>query len=275
MTSALLALVLTTGRPPPDMVFLPAAAVEVRCSLRGKPPAERIPPPPRRVQVDGFWMDRTEVTVAAYRRCVAARACSEPGGRAEESNYHQAGRDQHPVTVVSWDQADAYCRWAGKRLPTLAEWDRAAQGPAPTRHRYPWGSEPPDCERVARIAAADEAQPRPCIQDRQRPRTLPVCSRPRGNSAEGICDLAGNSAEWVADWYVPRDRLQPGDLTDRNPRGACAGQARCPRSDRHMARGGHPQYGDVDSLERHFCNAAWEQGPSFNGFRCAKDVRLE
>jgi formylglycine-generating enzyme required for sulfatase activity len=265
-----LALVLAAGGSAGEMVLLPAAEVKVQCSLRGKPARDRLPPPPRTVKVDGFWMDRTEVTVAAYRRCVTAGLCSEPAGPAEASNYHQAGREDHPVTVVSWEQADAYCRWAGKRLPTHAEWDRAAQGPTPTWHPYPWGPERPDCDRVARIDdSSQESQSQLCIGDRKKPRTLPVCSRPKGNSREGLCDLLGNTSEWVADWYVTRARLRPGDLSSRNPRGACAGQPTCPRSDRHMAKGGHAQYADLDSLDRHFCNAAWEAPPSFNGFRCA------
>jgi formylglycine-generating enzyme len=273
MLGWLLALVLAGGGADPEMVFLPGAEVETGCSLRGKPPRERLPPPPRTVRVDGFWMDKTEVTVAAYRRCVAAGVCRAPLDRPELSNYHQPDRPEHPVTAVSWQQADAYCRWAGKRLPTQAEWERAVQGPRRTWHRYPWGAEPPGCDRVARVPARpDEPQAHLCIGDARKPRTLPVCSRARGNSREGICDLLGNTSEWVSDWYVPRVHLLPADLTNRNPRGACAGQPTCARSPGHMAKGGYAQFSDVESLDRRFCNTAWETEPSLNGFRCARDA---
>jgi formylglycine-generating enzyme required for sulfatase activity len=141
------------------------------------------PTPPRRGRLDAFAIDRHEVTVAQYRRCVQAGACREPGG-SPACNWTRADRSRHPVNCVDWNQARAYCAWAGKRLPSEAEWEKAARG---ARARaYPWGDAPPDCARAAMSG---------CTRH-----TAPVGSRsPRGDSPYGLWDMAGNVWEWVSD----------------------------------------------------------------------------
>jgi formylglycine-generating enzyme required for sulfatase activity len=257
-----------------EMVFLPAAQVETGCRplIAGKPAWKY---PRRGVHKErsrDFFLDRTEVTVAAYRACVQAGACT-PLARAEQSNYSLAGREQHPVDGISWKQADAYCRFVGKRLPTELEWDRAAQGPSPNQDRYVWGNDPPDCEHVAGTRAEPEKVQEPnerlCVTDLERPRTLPVCSRPRGNSKEGICDLVGNVAEWVSDWFESAFRPPP-------PPPACAKQTEesdaCPTARRHIIKGGTGGYPWVELRQRRTC-----QGPAIPpltdvGVRCARDA---
>ena len=138
--------------------------------------------PENEVALDGFWIDRTEVTNAMYRLCMDAGVCTTP----EHDKYfpYEEFRD-YPVVYVSWDQANSYCEWAGRRLPTEAEWEKAARG---TDGRiYPWGNETPSSNRLNFA--------------RQFGDIMPVGSFPEGVSPYGALDMAGNAWEWVADWY--------------------------------------------------------------------------
>jgi len=144
--------------------------------------------------VTGFWLDRTEVTNAEYRRCVDAGACTPPS-RVE--TYDDPNRSSHPVIWVTWFQARDYAEWAGKRLPTEVEWERAAR--AGVESRYPWGDR---WDPVMGNAMGTE--------DRDYWATeAPVGSFPA--NAWGIHDLIGNVAEYVQDVYhvsyngAPRD----------------------------------------------------------------------
>jgi formylglycine-generating enzyme required for sulfatase activity len=142
----------------------------------------------RKVCVSGYRIDRTEVTVGQFRRCVAAGACKAPdrprcASRCGGHEYFRKQEDR-PITAVKFEQAVAYCAWAGKRLPSEAEWTRAALGTE--GRRFPWGGQPPSCERAAI---------KQCLKPSDW--SAPVCSRPAGNSQEGVCDLYGNAKEWV------------------------------------------------------------------------------
>lgn len=205
------------------------------------------------VRLSDFWLDRTEVTNAAYRRCVAAGVCTTPGyGAAARWTRH----DEHPVTLVSWYDARAYCHWIGGRLPTEAEWERAARGWS--ARIYPWGNVfNPRIVNHGRFAldALDD--------DDGFAELAPVASFPQGRTPEGLEDMAGNVEEWVADWYAPR--YAPADQVD--PVGPPAG-------DERVLRGGSFQAGrawlrtaarnhDLPSVRR-----------SFRGFRCARDAGL-
>ena len=150
--------------------------------------------PLRSVKVASFALSKTEVTVGQYRACVEAGACPAPdtGGFC---NWSQSGRDEHPINCVDWGQASAFAKWAGGRLPSEAEWEYAARsgGKAQT---YPWGSAKADCSR----AVMDDGSGNGCGRGDA---TWPVCSKPAGNTAQGLCDMAGNVWEWVEDWYGP------------------------------------------------------------------------
>lgn len=139
--------------------------------------------PLHRVRLPAFWMDQTEVTNAMYARCVAVEKCPPP--MKQNPFYGQAKYDDHPVVYVSWDAADRYCRWAGRRLPTEAEWEKAARGA--DGRSYPWGNDLPDI-RLANF-------------DMNVGASLPVDRYPLGASPYGALNMAGNVREWVADWF--------------------------------------------------------------------------
>jgi formylglycine-generating enzyme required for sulfatase activity len=142
------------------------------------------------VAISAFRLDRFEVTNARYAECVRARRCDAPVFPSSQQRKHYFdGPDfrDYPVIFVSWNQADAFCHWAGGRLPTKAEWEYAARGPAPSLRRYPWGDERPDCLRT-NIAG--------CAEDTDR-----VGARPLGVAPSGAEDMAGNVWEWTSDWY--------------------------------------------------------------------------
>jgi formylglycine-generating enzyme required for sulfatase activity len=181
------------GTNSPDMVFVPASAFQMGCD-----PAhnggficsgwEQL----HTVYLDEYRIDRTEVTNAQYAQCVADGGCTIPcasDSRTRPFYYDNPTYADYPVICVTWYMADAYCRWAGKRLPTEAEWEKAARGASDTR-RYPWGDAEPTC-------ALANFWPGPaCVGD-----TSAVGSYPSGASPYGVLDMAGNVLEWVNDWY--------------------------------------------------------------------------
>lgn len=149
------------------------------------------------VEVPGFSIDTREVTVADYRRCMDAGKCARPKDheRNKYCNLDAPERDDHPINCVDWDQALAYCEWAGGRLPLEAEWEKAAR--AGTLTRYPWGQEA-SCEQAILDEVSpveSEKEPDGCYQDR----TWPVGSRPP--NPLGLYDMQGNAGEWTANWY--------------------------------------------------------------------------
>jgi formylglycine-generating enzyme required for sulfatase activity len=143
--------------------------------------------PEHRVTVASFQMGRSEVTAGQYRRCVQAGSCTAPdtGG---DCNWGKSVREDHPVNCVDWNQARAFATWAGGRLPSEAEWEYAARSGGRSQ-RCPWGDEAPTCSRAVMDNGCG------------RKSTWPVCSKTAGNTAQGLCDMAGNVWEWVQDWY--------------------------------------------------------------------------
>ena len=143
--------------------------------------------PGRRVQVDPYKIDRTEVRVSEYGWCVGAGVCTPPGTGAR-CNWNQPGRGDHPVNCVDWEQAATYCQWVGKRLPTEEEWEKAARG---TDGRiYPWGNELASCD----VAVMSASHSQRCEGAGS---TAPVGSRDGGRSPYGLFDMAGNVLEWT------------------------------------------------------------------------------
>ncbi|OQC42802.1 MAG: Serine/threonine-protein kinase pkn1 [Deltaproteobacteria bacterium ADurb.Bin058] len=147
--------------------------------------------PVHSVTVPTFKMTKTEVTVDQYGACVDAGSCSAPG-TGTYCNWDKSDRGSHPINCVDWDQAQAFANWVGGRLPSEAEWEYAARSGG-RDWKYPWGDEDATCER----AVMDDDGGDGCGRDS----TWPVCSKPSGNTTEGLCDMAGNVFEWVQDLY--------------------------------------------------------------------------
>jgi eukaryotic-like serine/threonine-protein kinase len=144
--------------------------------------------PQHSVYVSAFWIDRYEVTNAQYEQCVLAGKCPQPaknGSKTRPAYFDSPDFSDYPVIFVSWEDARAYCEWAGRRLPSEAEWEKAARGTE--GQLYPWGKEAP------RMGLANF--------NGQVGDTKPVGTYPEGASPYGALDMAGNVSEWVADWF--------------------------------------------------------------------------
>lgn len=173
-------------------------------------------------KVPAFRIDRAEVTVRAYQRCVEAGGCSDKNlASMTTCNYGRPGRDLHPLNCVTWKQANDYCTWAQKRLPTEAEWSRAAIGRG--RRNYPWGNKPLRKTVRANIADAQarktyELGPPGVSYDDGYQDTAPVGQFPQGASRSKVFDLVGNVAEWTHNWHVPgRSRVVRGGSWRTSP----------------------------------------------------------
>ena len=137
--------------------------------------------PSHQVSLSAFEIDATEVTRGAYKACVDAGSCPATA----DFDTSSAGAADLPVTSVSWDTARAYCQFAGKTLPTEAQWEKAARGG--DGRKYPWGNAAPTCALTNMGGCGNSA--------------VAVGSHPTGASPSGALDMAGNVMEWVADWY--------------------------------------------------------------------------
>jgi formylglycine-generating enzyme required for sulfatase activity len=236
--------------------------------------------PQHTVTLDGFWLDRTEVSVAQFRQFVTETGYeteAEQEGWAftwtgtewdevEGTDWqHPHGPDSstpedHPVVQVTWDDAAAYCEWAGVQLPTEAQWEYAARGPE--GYIYPWGNTfdgmylnfcDVNCAFRQRDARYDDGYEI----------TAPVGSYPAGDSWCGVADMAGNVSEWTADWY---DKEYYSDSPSHNPTG--------PEMEKygvkHVIRGGSWYFmqGFARTTDRDFYIIPRTRLP-YLGFRCA------
>lgn len=230
--------------------------------------------PQHRARISAFCMDRTEATVASWRQCVAAGACTPPvvdvGDHGFDAfNWNHENRDQHPVNGIDWGQALAYCQWRGGRLPTEAEWEFAARG---TEGRtFPWGESAPtpahanlcgsECDAWLRAhnVGSYGAYVVPGWSD-PFPTSSPVGSFPDGATPEGLLDMAGNAWEWTADWYEP-SYLSASFVGD--PRGPARGNTR-------VIRGGIGLVRQVSAAHR--LNAMPTVHDYLVGVRCARTL---
>ncbi len=199
------------------------------------------------VYLSAYWIDQTEVTNGMYNRCVQAGACQPPGERGSRTRttyFADPAFELFPVIDVSWEDAADYCSWAGRRLPSEAEWEKAARG---TDGRlYPWGNSQPGI----RLANFDNI-----LGD-----TEQTGVHPAGASPFGILDMAGNVSEWVADWFQANTYLES---LYKNPIGPTSGEFR-------LIRGGS-WFHSARSLR--VSSRLWNY-PDLQadtlGFRCAK-----
>ncbi|NPV40594.1 MAG: SUMF1/EgtB/PvdO family nonheme iron enzyme [Anaerolineae bacterium] len=161
--------------------------------------------PQRTVYLDAFWISRTQVTNAMFARCVSAGACQYSASDKTNPRYQDPAYADHPVVYVSWQAAESYCEWSGGRLPTAAEWEKAARGVQ--GQKYPWGDAAPSVETVNTNNTVGD--------------TTPVGQYPAGASPYGALDMGGNVREWVWDWYDPYYYQY---APDRNPAGPAIGE---------------------------------------------------
>ncbi|MGA3124080.1 MAG: SUMF1/EgtB/PvdO family nonheme iron enzyme [Polyangiaceae bacterium] len=210
------------------------------------------------VTISAFDLDRTEVTVADYTRCASAGPCAAPDWSLADARF---ARPDFPITHVRWDDAVTFCRWAGGRLPTEAEWEYAARGPE--GRQFPWG------HLYNRYVANHGAW----AEDRTDAsdgfaELAPVGSFPDGATPQGLLDMAGNAAEWVA------------DVLELDPAGRPVGYPADPQVDPrpsssgggfHVVRGG--SFLDAPMWLRGAArDATISPRPAWVGFRCAADL---
>ena len=179
-----------------EMVAVPAGEFQM-----GSKAGDRDQKPVHTVYLDAYWIDKTEVTNAMYAQCVASGKCQAP----KYTKDSTSNAENQPVVGVSWSNAITYCTWAGRRLPSEAEWEKAARG---TDGRiYPWGNQDPDNTLLN--------------YNGEQGSTTPVGQFPEGASPYGALDMAGNAWEWVNDWYgeYPSARQE-------NPMGPASGKNR-------------------------------------------------
>lgn len=223
------------------MLRLPGGRFTMGSTNPRAPANER---PAHALTIAPFWIDRTEVTVGAYRACIEAGQCAKPA-RASATCTYDAGDPDLPVSCVHWHDADTYCHFAGKRLPSEREWEYAARGTFPTS--FPWGGGP-SCSNA--ITLVNDQSGKSCLT-----RPARVGSHPGGASVFGVMDMSGNVEEWTDDWYV--ESLGTGPA----PRSGAA----------HVLRGGgwlsQPSLSRTTSRN---WGSALEAGPNV-GFRCARD----
>ncbi|WP_437924154.1 bifunctional serine/threonine-protein kinase/formylglycine-generating enzyme family protein [Sorangium sp. So ce291] len=248
--------------PAADMVRIPAGRFTMGSAKGGK--SER---PPHEVTLTrAFDLDRTEVTVAAYQRCVEAGRCTPSGlhgPRATDADVEQRGalctaadtaKSQHPISCVDQAQAAAYCAFVGKRLPTEAEWEYAARGT--DGREYPWGNEPPGCAH----AVVSRSPGQGC--GGRGKGTQDVGSAKAGASPSGALDMAGNVWEWVADGWDPGVYAK-GARTD--PVVPATGS-------KGVLRGGSWDFSASSARSTFRLAYDREAGDVSTGFRCARTV---
>jgi formylglycine-generating enzyme required for sulfatase activity len=241
------------GKDGTEMILIPAGDFLMGCPEGEGEPHER---PQHIVYLDAFYIDKYEVTNAQYQRFI-----DETGHRAPAYwNDNRFNAANYPVVGVSWFDAEAYCKWANKRLPTEAEWEKAARGT--DGRKYPWGNEAPDAGGIWRANYAPEGNRAADGFEY----TAPVGSFPGGASPYGVMDMAGNVLEWVTDWYS-RDYYSISPKS--NPKGPSSGRYR-------VHRGGSWDNIEINLRTVNRIRAGIYPVNRFNflGFRCAKDITI-
>ncbi len=221
------------------LMYVPAGNFQMGCNDLTDAAAHTVDP-------NAFWIDQTDITNKMYALCVNAGVCKPPidtNSQTHSSYYGNSQFDNYPVISVNWNMANTYCKWAGRQLPTEAQWEKAARGM--NGRTYPWGNDAPNNSLLN--------------YNRDVGDTTAVGSYPSGASPYGALDMAGNVWQWVADWY---DANYYNNSPFSNPLGPSSGQYR-------VLRGG--SWDDSANLVL----SAYRAGGDSNltslsyGFRCA------
>ncbi|HSA34030.1 MAG TPA: formylglycine-generating enzyme family protein [bacterium] len=251
-----------TGTPG-EMVSVPAGEFQMGCNSAVDDQCGGDESPYHAVTLSAYKIGKYEVTVGEYQQCVTNGACNNNGENYhyytntdyESCNYGAEGKGIHPMQCVTWYGAKAYCEWIGGRLPTEAEWEKAARGT--DGRKYPWGNEPTvSCDYV--VMFDSNAGGLGCGTGG----TMPVGSKPNGISPYGAYDMIGNVWEWVNDWYASGYYASS---PTNDPTGPETGDAR-------VLRGGSWRSYDDNRL-RASSRYLYNPGGSsyyYLGFRCAK-----
>ncbi|MFQ5443446.1 MAG: formylglycine-generating enzyme family protein [Nitrospinales bacterium] len=207
--------------------------------------------PRHKVHLDAFYLDRFEVTGADFMEFLTDQPDEHPTITGWWGRQVRPGMENHPVIGLTWKRCQKFCRWNGKRLPTEAEWERAAAGLA--GRLYPWGNEPPTQERAnfykcCFIMKGEILQKKGSFES--------------GKTPEGVYDMAGNIAEWVFDWY---DKNYYKVAEQKNPRGTEDGKY-------HVIRGG--AWNSLPNNLRSSDRYGYNDGKDYYGIgcRCAKSA---
>ena len=239
--------------------FIPEGPFKMGCNDELDKKCKSYENPYHQVVLKPYAIDKYEVTADGYRKCVDAGVCtnnneSEPQYKTTSDDSHcnlnAAGKGDHPMNCVSWYGAKTYCEWLGKRLPTEAEWEKAARGDS--GRLYPWGNEEASCKHTVMAGG-----PKTCIAGA----TMSVGLKKEGVSPYGVYDMAGNVYEWVNDWYASDYySSSPGN----DPEGPSGGISR-------VLRGGSWECIAPDLLRTSARISVTPDSFSYGyGFRCAK-----
>lgn len=245
--------------------------------IRGSNSHDADEKPEEKIYLDAFYIDTYETTNKEFNECLAAGKCRDclkhnkcSQVTAGYGKLYQG--EKQPVVGISWYTAKEYCEFRGKRLPTEAEWEKAARGP--DGNLYPWGNEPATCERAVIETGAPGDKRKGCFAKKLpidwHMHTSDVGTRAPG--VYGLYDMAGNSWEWVEDWYSPSYTACGEACRGKNPKGPCGGAAVCPGHTKKVLKSGSWWWpGDYARGSKRRAHIP-ENFPEYHhfGFRCAK-----
>jgi formylglycine-generating enzyme required for sulfatase activity len=242
--------------PPPEMILIPAGPFKMGCSTLDNQ-CNLNEKPEHSITLSTYSIDKYEVTNVYYRACAWAGGCLPPPTNASvtrPSYFNNPVYNNYPVVAVTFAQAQTFCRWMGKRLPTEAEWEKAARS-ASGKRIYPWGVGLPGCNLANYLFNVGQ----PCVGD-----TAAAGSSPGGASPYGVLDMAGNVWEWTADWYAADYyKWYPVDAWPPDPVGPPSGEFR-------SMRGGGWDTGARSIRSTRRVDPLPYDLDTASGFRCAK-----
>jgi formylglycine-generating enzyme required for sulfatase activity len=251
-----------------NLVLIPAGEFEMGCDPEhnGGFDCQQQALPLHTVNLDNYYIDKYEVTNAQYAECVKAGVCEESF---LSEYYTDSAYSNHPVIGIAFDDAQTYCTWSGKRLPTEAEWEKAARGT--TVRAFPWGDEFPNCT----LANYSDNDGNPCSPELGYwGSPTAVGNHPEGISPYGVHDMAGNVSEWVSDYFganyyltSPYKNPQGPTIEDATKMYWVSGACRV----NPVLRGGS-HFSQIESITTAYRETVAEGGFHMYGIRCASDT---